>query len=154
MPEGNAARARPTAEHERLGAFVGKWNTEGTIHAMHGAPAAKMYATDIYEWVSGEFFLVHRWNAHMPDGETGGIEITGYDATTGTYPMHSYDNQGNMTVMHASVQGDTWMFVGESLRFTGGFQDGGRTFAGLWEQKAKVSKTWQPWMDMTLTKVE
>lgn len=47
----------------RLSVFVGKWNTEGLIKASPSGPAAKLKATDIYEWLPGGFFLFTTWMA-------------------------------------------------------------------------------------------
>lgn len=142
----------PGPEHRRLDAFVGIWKTEGEIRASASGPAARFRATDTYEWLPGGFFLVHRFEAQMPDGETQGIEIIGYDAERKTYPMHSFDSQGNASVMQASVEDGTWIFTGEALRFTGSFQDGGNTITGLWEQRSDDGGQWLPWLDVKLTK--
>ena len=88
----------------------------------------------------------------MPDGEFKGVEIIGYDASSQTYPMHAFDSWGNTAVMRATVEGDAWMFAGESMRFRGGFRDEGKTFAGVWEQRSRGGSNWLPWMDITLTK--
>ena len=154
MAESDIAQpSRAGPEHKRLDAFVGTWHTEGEIRASSSGPAARVHATDVYEWLPGGFFLIHRWDAHMPDGDTQGIEIIGYDGASSTYPMHSFDSQGNAGVMQASVEGDTWRFTGEALRFTGGFHDEGNTFAGVWEQRSGDGPDWLPWMDIKLTKV-
>jgi Protein of unknown function (DUF1579) len=143
---------RPGPEHKRLDAFVGTWKTEGEIRASPSGSAVMIHATDTYEWLPGRFFLIHRWDAHMPDGNTKGIEIIGYDASSKTYPMHSFDSEGNFGIMRASVKGDIWSFAGESLRFKGGFRDGGNTFAGIWEQRSRDGLKWVPWMDIRLRK--
>jgi hypothetical protein len=140
----------PGPGHQRLGAFVGTWATEGEITA---GPPGKVKATDTYEWLPGGFFLLHRWDAHMPDGRTQGVEIIGYDAASQTYPMYSFDSAGNVGTMRAHVDGDAWTFEGESLRFTGGFRDGGETFAGAWEQRSGDGTEWSPWMDIKLSRV-
>lgn len=54
--------------------------------------------------------------------------------------------------MRATVEGDAWMFAGESMRFRGGFRDEGKTFAGVWEQRLRGGSNGLPWMDITLTK--
>jgi hypothetical protein len=135
MTSDTASPPRPGPEHKRLDAFVGTWKTEGEIRAR-----------------PGRFFLIHRWDAHMPDGNTKGIEIIGYDASSKTYPMYSFDSEGNFGIMRASVKGDIWSFAGESLRFKGGFRDGGNTFAGIWEQRSRDGLKWVPWMDIRLRK--
>ena len=70
-------------EHRRLESFIGRWNTEGTIRVNPGSPAVRFHAVDTYEWVPGGFFVLHRWDAHMPEGRTQGVEILGYDAAGG-----------------------------------------------------------------------
>ena len=40
---------------------LGKWNTTGQQHEGPVCPAAKIVATDTYEWAKGEFFTVHRF---------------------------------------------------------------------------------------------
>jgi hypothetical protein len=37
----------------------------------------------------GEFFLVHRFEGRVGDGEAGCIEIIGYDAQRQSYPTHT-----------------------------------------------------------------
>lgn len=154
MTESDTAQpSGPSPEHKRLEAFVGTWRTEGEIRASSSGPAARFHATDVYEWLPGGFFLVHRWDAHMPDGETKGIEIIGYDGASRTYLMHFFDNQGNTGIMRGSVESGIWRFTGETLRFTGGFQDDGNTLVGVWEQRSGEGSDWRPWMDVKLTKV-
>lgn len=96
MTRGDVAQPpRPDPGHRRLDAFVGTWHTEGELKARSSGPAVKFHATDTCEWLPGGFFLVHRWDAHMPDGEFKGVEIIGYDASSQTYPMHAFDSWGN-----------------------------------------------------------
>lgn len=153
MTAGDTAQPpRPGPEQKRLEAFVGTWNTQGEIRGGDSGPAAKFHATDTYEWLPGGFFLVHRWDAHMPDGNTQGIEIIGYDASSKAYTMHTFDSQGNADTMRASIEGDIWMFEGESLRFTGRFRDKGNTLVGVWSQRSSNEADWLPWMDVTLRK--
>jgi hypothetical protein len=46
----------PGPETRRLGALVGRWRSEGHVV---GEPPVPIEGTDIYEWLPGEFFLVH-----------------------------------------------------------------------------------------------
>ncbi len=143
----------PDPALKRLDVLVGKWNTEGQTRASADAPAAKIRAVDIYEWLPGGFFLVHRWDGRMGDGEIHGIEIIGYDVSSQTYPIRSFDNQGNSDLLQASARDDTWTFTGESMRFTGVFSDDGNTITGKWEYSSDGSN-WLPWMDVTLTRIK
>jgi hypothetical protein len=156
MTESNSTKApqqppKPDPAFKRLDAFVGKWNTQGQIKESPFGPAGKIIGTDTYEWLSGGFFLIHRVNVRMGDQRNESIEIIGYDASSKTYPMHSFDSQGNSIVMQASVVGDTWTFTGESMRFTGAFSDDGKSISGKWEYLSDDSN-WHHWMDVKLTK--
>jgi Protein of unknown function (DUF1579) len=143
----------PGPEHRRLELFVGNWDTEGTIKVNPSGPGVKFQAVDSYEWVPGGFFLLHRWDAHMPDGRTQGIEVIGYDSAKGTYTVRSFDSAGNTDIMTGSVASDTWTFEGKSLRFRGGFRDGGNTLAGIWEQRSDDGAPWVYLMDVKLSKI-
>jgi len=140
-------------EHRRLEPFVGQWKTEGTIQATPTGPGQKFHAVDTYEWVPGGYFVLHRWDAHMPDGRTQGIEILGYDAARATYTVQSFDSAGNSDAMTASVAGDAWTFEGKSLRFRGSFRDGGNRLVGEWDQRTDETADWEHFMDVQLSKV-
>jgi Protein of unknown function (DUF1579) len=144
----------PGPEHRRLEAFVGSWDTEGTIWANPSGPGLGFRAIDRYEWVPGGFFVLHRWDAHMPDGRTQGVEILGYDAARATYTVHSFDSAGNADVMTATVADDTWTFEGKSLRFRGSFRDGGKSLVGVWDRRTDDGAGWKQLMDVKLSKVQ
>lgn len=143
-----------SAELEALNLFVGVWNTEGEMRIGPSGQPAKFRATDTYEWLPGGHFLLHRIDANMPDGKIQGIEIIGYDRENNSYPMHSFDSSGNAGVMQARLGKDTWTFAGEGVRFTGGFRDNGKVFAGIWEVHPGDGAAWQPWMNVELRKVD
>jgi hypothetical protein len=142
-----------SAELEQLNPFVGVWKTEGEMKAGPNAQV-KFTAVDTYEWLDGGHFLVHRFDADMPDGKVQGIEVIGYNRETKSYPMHSFDNSGKVSLMQARLEQDTWTFEGESIRFRGGFQNGGKVFAGLWELRSGEGAAWQPLMQVSLMKIE
>jgi len=139
---------------ERLNVFVGTWKTEGEMRSTPSAKHVGFTAADTYEWLPGGYFLMHRFDADMPDGNVKGIEVIGYSPESMTYPMYSFDSMGNMSIMQASVEGIKWAFTGEDIRFTGGFRDDAKIFAGFWEIRSGEGAHWQPWMDVTLKKVE
>ncbi|HSK46424.1 MAG TPA: DUF1579 family protein [Coriobacteriia bacterium] len=149
--ESSAHAAGP--ELQPLEAFVGEWKTDGAIRASGARAAATMDAHDVYEWIPGGYFLLHRWDAHLPDGDTQGVEVIGLDRSTGLFFMRSFDSEGNAGEMQASASGVNWTFTSESLRFTGGVRDNGDTFSGLWELRSEEGAAWVPWMDITLHKV-
>ena len=143
---------KPDPALKRLNTFVGKWNTEGEIKESPFGPAGKLIGTDTYEWLAGGFFLIHRVDVRMGDQHNESIELIGYDASSNTYPMNSFDSQGNSIVMQARMTGDTWTFTGESMRFSGTFSRDGKSISGKWEYLD--SSNWHHWMDVKLTRAE
>lgn len=59
--------------------FVGKWNLEGRQLEGIVGPAAKVAAVQTYEWLTGGFFLIHRFEGRVGNGEAACIEIIAYD---------------------------------------------------------------------------
>jgi hypothetical protein len=82
--------SKPGAGHQRLTVFVGTWNRDGLQCEGPVGPAAKIRAVETYEWLPGEFFLVHRFEGRVGEGEAGCIEIIGYDAQSQNYPTHTF----------------------------------------------------------------
>ncbi|MFF0829147.1 hypothetical protein ACFYU8_20855 [Brevibacillus sp. NPDC003359] len=103
-------------------------------------PAAKLKATDTYEWLSG-------------DKEVKTIEIIGYDTTSQMYFTHAYDNYGSRASYYANLLGRDWTITGKTERFTGKFSVDGNTLIGTWELLGN-NESWAHWMDIRLTKVE
>ncbi len=147
-------RTAATSALEHLNAFVGIWETEGQVRLDLAGTPVKFTATDTYEWLPGGYFLLHRYDADMPDGKVIGIEVIGYVPERDAYTLHSFDSQGHAQLLQGRFEMDSWTFIGESTLFTGGFTDSGKVFAGLWERRAGEDADWQPWMEIRLNKVE
>lgn len=143
-----------TPDLEPLEAFVGTWTTEGEVTTAAPGRRTAFTATDTYEWLPGGHFLLHRFDADMPDGRVEGIEVIGQGRASGTYAMHAFDNTGTSSVMQARIEGGRWTFVGENIRFAGRFGEGGRVFAGSWEGRSGRDGSWQPLMEVTLTRTD
>ena len=141
----------PRAEHRRLQIFVGTWRTEGEIVTDPAAPTARLQATDTYEWLAGEYFLLHRVDGRMGDDVVQALEVIGYDADRGAYFTHAFDNQGNAVAYEASLRGPAWSIAGPSERFTGIFSEDGTRLTGTWERFVEGAG-WTHWMTMSLTK--
>jgi hypothetical protein len=71
--------------------------SESHTVASPGAPAARILASDVYEWAPGGFFVVHPAYGRIGDAEVGGDEIIGYDAETGSYRSQFFDRFGNVS---------------------------------------------------------
>lgn len=145
---------KSAAEHERLAALIGRWKTEGSTREMPGAPAVGIDATDTYEWLPGEFGLLHVVDATVGDQEVEGAEIIGYDADQGIYVTLYVGSEGS-TAYTASLsqesQGLTWRMRSKTTRFAGVFNEDGDIIAGHWELLPD-GEDWQAWMDITLTR--
>ena len=98
----------------------------------------------------GGFFLLHRVDVRIGGEPVEGTEVIGWDAAAGAYFFHAEDGGGTTGVMQGRMRDGVWTLTGESERFTGGFDDGGRTLSGLWERREGAE--WLPWMEVRLTK--
>jgi hypothetical protein len=81
------------------------------------------------------------------------FEIIGFDKIKDHYTMRYYDNKGNSGLMTASCKDGLWTFLGETLRFTGGFKKNDTEFSGIWEQSSDGNNRTH-FMDIKLTKVD
>jgi hypothetical protein len=139
-------------ERSQLGRFVGRWNTEGSVRATENAPAVKVCGTDTYEWLPGEFFLLHRVDVMMGNDRNETTEIIGYDKQKEACVMRYYDHKGDTGMMTAACYDEVWVFVSDTLRFNGGFKNNDMEFSGVWEQSADGSP-WHPFMEIKLSRV-
>lgn len=146
-------RIAATPELALLNPFAGIWDTEGEVLAGPLGQPVKFKGTDTYEWLPGGYFMLHRFDANMPDGHVVGIEVVGYDRERLTYPFHSFDSNGNATLLQGRIENDRWIIEGESLRFIGSFTDKEMVLGGVWEIRAGEGFAWQPWMEVRLKKV-
>jgi hypothetical protein len=141
-------------EPDRLGIFVGRWRTTGRTTSPD-APAVEIESTDIYEWLPGNHFVVHRWDSRIGEARAGGIEMMGYDAAAGAFRTHFFDSDGNSGTEQLTVEGQTWTWLGANVmgvawhRCTSDVSDDGNVMTARHE-KSDDGVTWNPWMDVTL----
>jgi hypothetical protein len=151
-------RAVPGPEHKRLSVFVGNWRTEGHTIATAEAPATPILSSDIYEWVPGNFFVVHRWDGTVGDVKAAGIEIIGYDGAAANYSTHFFDNDGNAGSEALTVRDHQWTWLGRQVmgaewhRCTSVVSEDGNSMTARHERSSD-GKTWTPWMDVTLRRI-
>ena len=139
--------------YEQLNKFVGRWNTTGRVLATDTSPEIKISGTDTYEWLAGKFFLLHKADVLMGGDKNETFEIIGFDKLKDNYAMRYYDNKGNSGLMTASCKDGLWTFLGETLRFTGGFKKNDTEFSGIWEQSSD-GNNWTHFMDIKLTRAD
>jgi hypothetical protein len=135
-----------------LGPFVGIWNTKGKIRGSDKAEDQILIATDIYEWLPGKCFLLHRVDARMGEDITRSTEIVGWDADEGKLFSTSYDAQGTTSRFSCALEGHDWKIDGPGIRFRGAFDRDWNILTGTWEMEA--DGLWSPWMDISLTRAD
>jgi hypothetical protein len=117
---------------DQLDALVGTWDMEARHRMIEGA----FRGTGVFEWLPGRRFLIHR-TEWPPDTVPISIAIIGGGDTPGTWPMHYFDVRGVMRVYQVTFDRGVlriWRdHPGFSQRFSGMFEDGGRTIRGRWE---------------------
>lgn len=138
-------------ELARLQPFVGRWSMKGRIVEGPFGPATAISATDVYEWMPGGHFLLHRIEAQMGTDAVEGLEVIGYDAATQRYCMRSYDSAGSSSIMHMSETDGWWSALGHTERSRVRFESEGKVMRGGWERLSDDGN-WRPWMEITLTK--
>ena len=142
-------KGRAYAELKR---FVGRWNTTGKILATDSTPEVRISGTDTYAWLPGEFFLLHTVNVLAGDDRNETFEVIGYDTQLQKYTLQHYDNKGNSGFMYGTYQNGVWTYLGDTLRFKGGFKKDDQEFSGLWEQSSD-GKNWKPFIEIQLRKI-
>ena len=92
--KGQRVMSSPIPELERLNVFIGRWLTEGETVAEDSAPAAPIIAGDVYEWVPGGHFVMHPAYGRIGSMAVGGLEVIGFDASTGSFRRISSTAKG------------------------------------------------------------
>jgi len=142
----------PGPEHEALRVIIGKWINEGRTVATADAPSARILTSDVYEWSTGGFFVLHNAYGRAGNAPGGGIEIIGYDPASGNYVSRFFDSRGDATTHELTIEGDTWMWQGQKTRCTAIFTDEGTTQTAHHERLDERGE-WVPSMEVTLTKI-
>src|SRR5262245_53825727 len=119
--------AAATPELEPLEIFIGRWMTVGETVATEDAPAVGIFASDVYEWMPGGFFILHTAYGRIGDQPVGGTEIIGYDLETKAFRTWFFDSQGGLITEALTVEGRRVTWQGETVRATSDFSaDGSR----------------------------
>jgi hypothetical protein len=138
---------------ERLDALVGRWKTEGWTTGTSGVVGDRVDAIDTYERLPGGA-LLHLVDARVGDQKVEGAEIIGYDPARGCYLTQYFGSEGPNSYEASLVEGDgalVWTMRSNKDRFSGSFNDERNVITGHWDALDDDS-SWQPWMDITLTR--
>jgi uncharacterized protein DUF1579 len=144
--------ARPL-ELDLLNMFIGRWMTEGDTIAQGDTPCVPIVASDVYQWLPGNHFVMHPAYGRIGDIGVGGLEVIGFDPTTRQYQCHFFDSQGNTTRQTLSFRDGTWTWQGTHARCTGVFTDSGRTLTARHE-RSDDGEQWVPSMTVVLKRID
>jgi hypothetical protein len=150
---------------ERLHAIAGRWETSGQVI---GEPPIPVVGTDIYEVLSGGYFVVHQVDVTIGKQPLRAIEIIGeLDAASGGYRARSFDSEGSSELMDVMIDEDgVFHFTGgpdvaavaqpteastARVRSTLTIADDRRSMTALWE-RSEDGINWHPWMDISFTR--
>ena len=144
---------RPAAL-ERLEVLIGRWITEGeTADGPEAATRMQIVASDVYQWVTGRHFVMHPAYGRIGQVGVGGLEVIGYDPSTGQFRTHFFDGQGNIITEALSYRDGKWIWQGAHARCTGVFNEGG-TILTARHERSDDGIHWVPSMTVTLRKVD
>ena len=138
---------------ERLDALIGRWKTAGRTTGASTVPADQIDAIDTYQRLPGGA-LLHLVDAQVGDQNVEGAEIIGFDPARGSYVTQYFGSEGPNAYEANLVEDDgalVWTMRSKKDRFTGTFNDERNVITGRWDALGDDS-TWQPWMDITLTR--
>ena len=141
------------AAPERLDVLIGKWRTEGRTTCASGGRADRIDAVDTYERLPGGA-LLHLVDAKVGDQRVEGAEIIGYDPAREAYLTQYFGSDGPNAYEASLVEDEgalVWTMRSGTDRFTGTFNQERNVITGHWEALDDDS-TWQPWMNITLTR--
>jgi hypothetical protein len=114
-------RPQPTAEHQRLGYFVGQWKTTN--------PAG----SHTCEWFDGRFQVICR----SENGTQKELVILGYSPQARGYTRYNIGSAGENAFATGTLDGKTWRWQGETR--------GGATpkIDFSWTETTQDSYTWK-----------
>lgn len=105
---------QPSAEHKKLGVFVGTWNDEAEIKPGPLSPGGKMSLTETCEWFTGGFSIVCHTETTGFMGDLRTLSVLSYDPEEKVYRFYELNSMGRSSTAKGIVNGDTWTFDGES----------------------------------------
>lgn len=125
----------PSPELKRLERFVGTWSLKGRTL---DADQDNVFGTTTFEWLPGGFFLQQRIELDFMGMEVRGLEVIGYDPSTGRFPSTVYSSLVGVPIPYEyDIQNDHVTIRTELA--------GGATFTGIWSEDGSTgSGGWRP----------
>ncbi len=140
----------------QLERFIGEW----TLRVAFPGAAPFEGGRVVFEWMSGQRFLIERWEVPVPEAPDG-LAIIGFDTGRGTLLQHYFDSRGIARVYTMSLEDGIWTLRRDTpdfsplefaQRFTGRFSEDGAEIVGRWEI-AHDGATWEHDFDLTYLRV-
>jgi hypothetical protein len=153
-----ATQTAPSADHKKMGSFLGRWHTTGTVTATESEPTAEVDSIDTYEWYPGEFFLVHHADSRVGGNSIKSLEIIGYDSERRCYFAPFFDSTGGFGTEEIRLEGNTWTWRGSNVmgvkehRCIAVVSNDGQMIRARHE-KSDDGQRWVLWIDVTLRKL-
>jgi hypothetical protein len=137
---------------DRLNIFIGRWITDGHTILADGSPGPRIVASDTYQWVPGQRFVMHPLRLHRRCAG-GGLEVIAYDLETGHFKTQFFDSLGHSFSQTLSCLEGVWTWQGEHARCLGTFSEDGKTLVARHE-RSDDGTIWTPSMTMTIRWVD
>jgi hypothetical protein len=119
--------------------IIGSWAPSGQT-----VDGVGIEGSDVYEWLPGRQFVVHRVDVRMGGEQVDVLEVIG-ERDGDALLMRSFDHSGGTALMRATVDdAGIWTFAGPAARATLVVADS--TMSAKWERN--VDGAWEHWMDM------
>jgi hypothetical protein len=144
-------------QNKKLEVFLGKWHTVGQIYE-DDRITGEIDAIDSYEWLPGQYAMIHYADSNMDNLKLRSIEIIGYDPSRNAFFGPFFDDKGSSGWEEIRFENNTWIWNGENVmgvkyhRCKASFQDK-NTITAIHEH-SNDGMSWKKWMDITLSKLE
>ena len=107
------AQEGASPSHSLLQTFVGAWRLEGRQLETEIGPAADITGVERYEWLSGGYFLVHHFHAHVGGEKAACLEVIGYDAGQDLFPVRTFYDNGHVSEWSIREGSGVWIMTGD-----------------------------------------
>jgi len=106
--QAQAPAAKPGAEHEKLGVFVGSWKWQGAYGASPLGPAGNVVGTSECTWFEGGFQVVCQGTEKDSEGSYKFMRIRGWNPQEKGHEWYFIDSRGTMSFIRVTASGNTW----------------------------------------------
>ena len=102
-----------TADHARLGVFIGEWNVVGDMTPSALSPGGRFAGVHSGAWDFGGYFVVMRYSGTDNGRPVSQIDLYGWDGDSKRYTYDTFNSLGQRASFTGSVVGDTWTWSAE-----------------------------------------